>query len=349
MGDAAHLRMSPDSLPGFRTRAVAEGPFPSIEPVAEARAEGLRVEGVRAENLARLDYYEKCFDYALTDGVTQAGVAVRVYVPRPGVWTLAGPWSLEDWARDWGQLSVFAAEEVMSYFGARSPEEVGAMFPMIRARAASRVRAHAAEPHAGGFPGEIEVEAHRRPYARFFALEEIELRHRRFDGAMSPSMMRAVFRAPDAALVLPYDPKRDLVLLVEQMRVGPLARGDARCWHLEPVAGLVDPGETPQTTARREALEEAGLTLGELFTVAEAYPSPGNSSEFHYVFVGLADLHPEVTGIGGLASEDEDIRSHLMPFAALLQACDAQEIINSPLVLATYWLARHRDRLRAMA
>lgn len=349
IGTPADLRFFDDNLPGYRLSRGSEGPFPGIEKAADDVAVGVRVEGLTPDILGRLTFYERCFEHAPSDAVTAAGVLVKVFLPKPGVWTSAGRWSLEDWIRDWGALSVCAAEEIMSYFGTRSPEEVGAMMPMIRARAASRVRARSMPPRPDRFQGRIAVEAHRRPYARFFALEEFELRHARFDGTMSDTMLRAVFRAPDAALVLPYDPVRDRVLLIEQMRVGPLARGDAMCWHLEPIAGLIDPGETPEQTVRREAQEEAGLTLGALFAVAEAYPSPGNSSEFHYIYVATADLHEGVTGVAGLASEDEDIRSHLLPFDRLLEACDRQEIVNSPLVMATYWLARHRARLRAMA
>ncbi len=349
LGDVAHLRLNPDRLPGYRVRGVADGLFPGLETDPAAFAKGLRVSGLTAENIARLNFYEECFEYVLRDLRAEDGTPVQVYYPATDRLAFEGPWSLDDWARDWGDLSVLAAREVMRFFGNRSAQATGRMFPMIRARAASRLRAARNRDAGTGFAGEIEIIAHRHPYAHFYALEEFDLRHRRFDGAMSPVMERAVFRAVDAALVLPYDPGRDLVLLIEQMRVGPLARGDATCWSFEPIAGLIDPGETPEQTARREAQEEAGLALGPLFPVAEAYPSPGNSSEFHYVFVGFADLQPGITGISGVDSENEDIRSHLMPFEALLAACDRQEIANAPLVLAAYWLARHRDRLRAMA
>jgi nudix-type nucleoside diphosphatase (YffH/AdpP family) len=349
LGDVSHVRLSPDRLPGYRVRVVAEGLYPGLEVDPAACAQGLRVSGLSAQNIARLDFYEECFDYVLRDLEAEDGTPVRVYFPAIDTLAFERPWSLADWARDWGDLSVLAAREVMRYFGIRSPQATGKMFPMIRARAASTLRAAGTQDAGTGFSGEIEILAHRHPYAHFYALEEFDLRHRRFDGTMSPVMERAVFRAVDAALVLPYDPERDLVLLIEQMRVGPLARGDATCWSFEPIAGLIDPGETPEQTARREAREEAGLDLGSLFQVAEAYPSPGNSSEFHYVFVGFADLKADVTGIAGVDSENEDIRSHLMPFDALLEACDRQAIANAPLVLAAYWLARHRDRLRAMA
>jgi nudix-type nucleoside diphosphatase (YffH/AdpP family) len=155
-----------------------------------------------------------------------------------------------------------------------------------------------------------------------------------------------VFRPPDAALVMPYDPVRDRVLLVEQVRMGPLVRGDRRVWQLEPIAGHIDPGESPEEAARREALEEANIALESLEPVAQSYTSPGNSTEFSYLFVALADLPDERAGQGGLDCENEDIRSHLVSFDALMELCDSLQIANSPLLVGAYWLARHRERLR---
>ena len=39
------------------------------------------------------------------------------------------------------------------------------------------------------------------------AMEEHRLRHRRFDGAMSEPLDRAVFTSGDAVTVLPFDPR----------------------------------------------------------------------------------------------------------------------------------------------
>jgi len=115
------------------------------------------------------------------------------------------------------------------------------------------------------------------------------------------------------------------------------------------VAGRIDPGETPEETARREALEEAGLELKGLEFVSRSYASPGNSTEFYHIYVGLADLPEEVAGIAGLDEENEDIRGHVMTFEEALALADADRLQAAPLVLAINWLARHRDRLRAPA
>ena len=349
MGDVSHLSLTPAELPGYRVFAASEGPFPAIVRDASATASGLLVEGLTDGDIVRLDYYEEAFGYTLVDETLTTGQHVRVYMPPAGEFTSLGPWNVDDWARAHGRMSVLAATEVMSYMGQKSPGDIAAMFPMIRARAWSVMNAENSRHGARTLDGQVSVKDMRRPYANYFALEEYDLTHERFDGGTTPEVMRAVFRAPDAALVLPYDPVRDRVLLVEQMRMGPLARGDRVLWQLEPVAGRLDPGEAPQEAARREALEEAGLTIGEMFAVAEAYCSPGNSSEFYYIYVGFADLPDDVAGTGGLDEEDEDIRSHVLSFDHLMDMCDELQLANAPLIMSAYWLARHRDRLRAMS
>ncbi len=346
IGVSTHLRISKAELSGFALHAVAEGPFPAIVPSQAASCLGSLVEGLTSSDLERLAFYEGAFGYALEDVVLTDGGLARAYMPEPGRWTAKGDWSLDDWVRDWGSLSVISACEVMSYMGKRAPDEIAAMFPMIRARAWSRLNAAQGKHDEQTLRGTVDVQHHHRTYAQYFALDEYDLSHERFDGSMTQTVKRAVFLSPDAALVLPYDPVRDRVLVVEQMRMGPLARGDKTLWQLEPIAGRLDPGETPETAARREAMEEAGLSLGALHPVAETYCSPGNSSEFYYIYVGLADLPEDIAGVGGLEAEHEDIRAHLMPFDDLLKLCDDQGAANAPLVLSAYWLARHRDRLR---
>jgi len=344
---ADELQITTAQLSGYAVSAVAEGPFPMISEQTGALAEGVLVGGLSDVDMARLDFYEGSFAYDLRSVTLDDGQLAEVYVPQAGLWTADGPWSLAQWERDWGEMSVIAAREVMGYFGQRSGDEVAEMFPVIRARAASELRARASLHGADTFDGKVEIKARTRAYSYFFAVDDLKLQHEKYDGSMSEVLDRAVFVAADAALVLPYDPGRDRVLLVEQIRLGPIGRGDTTFWQLEPIAGRVDPGETPEETARREALEEADLEIGALEKIAEIYPSPGTSTEFYYTYLGLADLSDDITGTSGLETEHENIRSHLLSFDELMDRVDRFDVANAPLALAAYYLARHRDRLRS--
>jgi len=267
--------------------------------------------------------------------------------PMVGV-TPNGLWDLIVWEDKWAAMTVIAAREVMSFFGKRSAADIIRMFPMIRSRATSNLNALNSKHDDRTLKGDVEVVKKTREYTDFFALDSFELKHDRFDGTKTSALKRAVFVGTDAAILLPYDAKRDCVLLVEQLRMGPLGRGDPNLWQLEPIAGRVDAGETPQACAIRESKEEAGLTVTHLEQVCEAYPSPGCSSEFFYQYVGLVDLPNDIIGISGLECENEDIRTHLLSFDELMELVESQQAANVPLVTMAYWLAFHRNRLRGL-
>lgn len=343
--------MRPAVLADHAVYWAADQNFPLIREEKGARAQGVVVE-VTETGAARLDFYEGGFDCALRQVEVPAEgrhLPARVFLPADR-WAPGAPWSLDDWAARWGDIVVAAADEVMALRGHRPAAEVLARYPAMLVRAASRLRAASGGPTAQrrrAEPGDVERTGWAQPYAAFFSVEEWRLRHRRFDGTTSPEMDRAIFVTGDAATVLPYDPRRDRVLLIEQFRPGPLARGDAQPWLLEPVAGRIDPGESPADAARREALEEAGVTLSELIALPSYYPSPAAKSEYLYTFLGLADLPDSLQGrIGGVACEHEDIRVHLVSFDRLMALVDSGEAENGPLLISALFLQRERDRLR---
>ncbi|MFW8636588.1 NUDIX domain-containing protein [Cribrihabitans pelagius] len=340
-------------LPGFGVFQVKGQPFPSIEERAGMQAEGILVRGLSEDDLDALNFYEGGFDYALkpVSVLCAEGQEARaeVYFPEPGLWETAAPWDLAAWVRDWGALSLRAAEEVMAYRGRMSAAEVAEVFPSVRRRAAAwlAARARPADP-AHDLSQDVIVHAHRRAYMNFFAMEEMDLQFRRFDGSMSPVISRSAAMVGHAAVVLPYDPARDEVLLVEQFRAPPFFMGEASPWMWEPVAGLIDPGESPEQAAIREAQEEAGVSIKALEPVTRAYPSSGAMAEVIHIFVGLADLD-DIQGGGGVAGEGEDLRSQRLSFDELMLGIDTRIYQDLPLITAALWLARHRERLRAAA
>jgi len=238
--------------------------------------------------------------------------------------------------------------DVMALFGQVEATDVAQRLgPMaVRASSAARASAVPVSLRHRAVPGDVVVARRRLPYAHFFAIEEYDVAWRRFDGTMSDTVTRAAFVSGDVVTVLPYDPVRDRVLVVEQFRAGPYARGDAQAWQIEAIAGRVDPGETPEEAARREAEEEAGLLLSNLTEVARYYPSPGAVSEYLYSYVALTVLPDGSAGVFGVEGEAEDIRGHLISFDRLMELVASGEIENAPLIMTALWLQRERPRLR---
>lgn len=239
------------------------------------------------------------------------------------------------------------AELIMAEFGRSPAAEVRRRLGSLRVLAASRVRARATgERGLRQGTGEVHLTGARLGHAGFFALEVADLSYRRFDGRMSPSLTREVFLLGDAVTVLPYDPSRDRVLVIEQMRMGPLGRGDPLPWQIEAIAGRIDPGETPEAAARREAEEEAGLKLGRLEKIGAYYPSPGAVSEYIYSYLAICALPDDAAGLFGAEAEAEDIRGMILSHEGLMAALARGDLTSAPLFLSALWLDRERPRLR---
>jgi len=354
-GQALVIRQA--SLPDAAVMAARATGWPVLVEAKAQAAQGL-VISADAAALDRLDAYEACFGYARFPVVVEMGGTTRsVSVYRPVVDAAQalpetdGPWALADWVRDWGAIEEWAAQEVMHQLQSAPPDAVGRRFGIIASRAQALVSTQNWRRPAllGANPprSDVRLVAQEFPYTKFFAVEEVTLSHRQFDGRMSAPQERAVFRASDAVTVLPYDPLRDRILLIEQLRLGAYVQQDPHPWLLEPIAGMIDAGENPQTTARREAKEEAGLTLGALHHVARYYPSPGGVAQVLHSYVAIADLPDDITGIAGHLAEGEDILSHIVPWDLACAMLAGGDMANAPLVISMQWLQLHRARLRA--
>jgi ADP-ribose diphosphatase len=184
-------------------------------------------------------------------------------------------------------------------------------------------------------------------FERFLRMEVIRFRHRLFRGAWSGLRSHDVLRRGMAVAVVLYDPDRDRVVLVEQLRLGALLAG-ASPWQIEVAAGLVGAGETPAAVAIREIEEETGLVpAGALIPIQRYLPSPGASDEIVQLFCARVDS-TAAAGLYGLAEEGEDIRVAVKSFAEIEALLDSGMIENGHSLIALYWLRHHRRRLRRL-
>lgn len=340
-------------LPDHRLGGLDDFPFAVLIAAPGSSTPGLLARGLGQEDLDRLAFYAGLPGYRLaTLPVLDGGdtTPAQVWIKDAAQDMAFTPWNAGGWADNWQQITLATLRDVMAQYGHQPASVAQGRWPMALVRGSSRVRARVTPPATTrhkATPGDVQLAEMRQPYANYFAVEEYDLSFRRFDGAPSPVITRAVFLSGDAVSVLPYDPVRDRVLLIEQFRAGPYARGDGQPWQIEAIAGRIDPGETPEQAARREAIEESGLDLGDLLQVAAYYPSPGAKSEFLYSYVALTELPDGAAGVFGLAEEAEDIRGHLLSFDEMMALVASGEIGNAPLIVTAFWLQNERARLRA--
>lgn len=157
---------------------------------------------------------------------------------------------------------------------------------------------------------DVEIIARETLYRGFFSLDRYRFRHRLFNGEMSQEVRREIFERGHAAVLLPFDPERDEVVLVEQVRIAAYDTSETP-WLLEMVAGMIEEGESVEDVARREAMEEAGIEVKRTKPVLSFLASPGGTSERSSIMVGEVDA-TTANGIHGLADENEDIRVHVV-------------------------------------
>ena len=332
---------------------VKDSELPMLVAQRGATARGHYWSGLSASRIARLDAYEIPFGYhpkwltvRLADG---REVEAQVYEPPADQTPTDEPWSIHRWEHAWGEMTIEANTELASYDPPLTAEELSARWEMIWHRAEARVRGRHSHAPATLREGLMPADIRSLTMAGdFFRFRQVELTHTRFDGKTTGPLRREAFIGVDAALVLPYDPLTDRVLIIEQIRVGPLMRADANPHMLEPVAGIIDVLETPVEAALREVEEEAGLSEIELQPMFGFYPSPGASTDYFHCFIGLADLGEDRNFTGGLAFEHEDLRVHVLSRERALALVDSGEIATGPLITMLLWLDRNRLSLGRM-
>jgi len=191
---------------------------------------------------------------------------------------------------------------------------------------------------------DVRVLEEQTAWSGHFTVRRLTLQHRRFDGGWSDPLVREVFERGDAVGVLPYDPRTDRLVMIEQFRPGAM-RGDDSPWMLELIAGVVEPGESDEEVVHREAMEEAGCELSELVPIATVLPSAGACTEQVRLFCGRVSS-ASIGGIHGLQEEGEDILVHSVSREDALQLLADDRIPNGHTLIALQWLYIHGESLR---
>ena len=178
----------------------------------------------------------------------------------------------------------------------------------------------------------------------FFKMTRMIVQHRLFGGGWSKPLKRELFQRGDAVGVLLYDPRHQLVGLVEQFRPGALNEQHGP-WQYELVAGMMNANEEPEQVAVRELQEETGLEVEKLLPICDYLVSAGGTDEKMHLFCGLVDLS-ERGGVFGHDGEGEDILFQVWSYDETLQAFSQGLLNSAAMSVALFWLQLNNHRLR---
>lgn len=129
-----------------------------------------------------------------------------------------------------------------------------------------------------------------------------------------------------AVAVLAFDPERKTAILVRQFRAPPFLTTRQE-YTLEVIAGLVEDSDSV-ASARREALEEAGLHLRSLERIGAVWTIPGVSTERMTLYLAAYQPSDRIAKWGGVVTEHEDITVIEMELSALAALMESAELVD---------------------
>jgi len=147
-----------------------------------------------------------------------------------------------------------------------------------------------------------------------------------------PTGQLELIRHPGAAAIVPCvsdPPGADpTILLIRQYRY---ATG-GQLWEIP--AGTLDPGEDPEACARRELLEETGVTAARLERLTSIWTTPGFTTEVIHLYLatGLTTGEPS-------RERDEFIDVEPQPLSRVLELIRGGEIRDAKTVAAILYMA----------
>jgi nudix-type nucleoside diphosphatase (YffH/AdpP family) len=195
----------------------------------------------------------------------------------------------------------------------------------------------------------VSIENKRYILNDFFKVEEAYLRFEQFNGEMSPLVRRLNLDRGDSVGVLIFNQTAEKLILVSQFRYAAFLKEQAdleeqgylkkQGWTIEAIAGMVDPGETPEQSARREVEEETGLNIDILTHITTFYPSPGGSSErIFFYYSEVSGERAKYKETGGILASGEDVKAVEITVAEAMAKIKSGEIEDAKTIIGIYWL-----------
>jgi ADP-ribose pyrophosphatase len=172
-------------------------------------------------------------------------------------------------------------------------------------------------------------------YSGFFSLNKYEFIHKKHDGEWTDTVDREIFSGAHVSTLIPYDPIKKELILIQQFRAGVLSRYDENYLY-EIVAGIIDEGENPKDTALRECYEETGCDVKKIHHIQSYFPAPGSSESYYHLYLGEIEAF-EGERIRGLKNENEDILVKSFKIEDVRKMLKEKKINNGLTLIALQW------------
>ncbi|MCP4757566.1 MAG: NUDIX hydrolase [Proteobacteria bacterium] len=108
----------------------------------------------------------------------------------------------------------------------------------------------------------FEILEKTRIFNEFFRIDRVKLKIEKFRNNNWGRIRRYHINRPGAVAVLLENTSTGTIILVEQFRYASLKKTVHNGWTREIVAGLIDSGETPEDSARREVFHYRPAVAG---------------------------------------------------------------------------------------
>ncbi|MFD1468684.1 NUDIX domain-containing protein [Hymenobacter caeli] len=171
----------------------------------------------------------------------------------------------------------------------------------------------------------MQITDRKRVFNGHYKIDELAVR-----APNGQAFTREQFIFGNAVAALVFDTARQLYVLTRQFRYGPEQEV------LEIAAGMIDPGEGPDATVRREIHEELGYEVDALTPIATVFSTPGASTETIALY--YAEVSRQTGPGGGMAGENETIEIVTMDWDALV----AEPFQDAKTLVAVQWARLRR-------
>jgi len=139
----------------------------------------------------------------------------------------------------------------------------------------------------------MEIKKRERAYDGYFKINKLTVSQK------GESFTREQFDRGHAVAALVFDTEKQEYILTRQFRIGTESE------LVEVVAGMIDEGEEPEESIRREIKEEIGYDVDRLQHLYSFYSSPGGNTE--KVELYYAEVSEQQEAGGGNEKEHEQI------------------------------------------